>query len=139
MPFPNIAICKCRQVGKLIRQIWRQPKACKMFNRKTKVFCRKMKTIRGKLKLQYFINNFSLKAVGSIARVHFTNLQVALFLVDTQGLFDIEASERDVTIMGTLNFLLSSLQCFNVMRRIDKVQLDYIFVSPIFSIPTSCK
>ena len=61
--------------------------------------------------------------------MHFTKLQVALFLVDTQGLFDIESSERDVTIMGTLNFLLSSLQCFNVMKRIDKVQLDYIFVS----------
>jgi len=54
---------------------------------------------------------------------------VALFLVDTQGLFDIEASERDVTVMGTLNFLISSLQCFNVKERIDKVQLDYIFVS----------
>ena len=54
--------------------------------------------------------------------------QVALFLVDTQGLFDMEASDIDVTTLGALNFLLSSCQCFNVKERIDKVHLDYIFV-----------
>ena len=54
---------------------------------------------------------------------------MALFLVDTQGLFDLEAAENDAIIMGTMNFLLSSLQYYNVKERIDKIQLDYIFVS----------
>ena len=61
-------------------------------------------------------------------------LQVALFLMDTQGLFDLTASTEKMTTIGTLSFLMSSLQCFNVKEQIHRVHLEHIFVSVFYSI-----
>ena len=54
--------------------------------------------------------------------------------MDTQGLFDPQTSKEAMAIIGTLSFLLSSLQCFNVKFLIDEVHLDHIFVSALTSL-----
>ena len=60
------------------------------------------------------------------------SLKVALFLMDTQGLFDLMASAEKITVIGTLSFLMSSLQCFNVKEVIHCTHLEYIYVSFIY-------
>ena len=48
--------------------------------------------------------------------------------MDTQGLFDNQSSTQNSVAIGTLSFLLSSLQCFNVRQQITDQMLDYIYV-----------
>ena len=55
-----------------------------------------------------------------------------MFLVDTQGLFDLEASIEKITVIGTLSIAISSLQCFNVKTQIDRIHLEYIYVSILY-------
>ena len=49
--------------------------------------------------------------------------------MDTQGLFDLQASIEKITVIGTLSIAISSLQCFNVKEKIDRIHLEYIYVS----------
>ena len=52
---------------------------------------------------------------------------VALFLADTQGMFDHNSSERNQTFLGTFNFLLSSFLIFNVQKGIETKHLESIY------------
>ena len=52
---------------------------------------------------------------------------VALFLMDTQGIFDHNTSERNQTFLGTFSFLLSSFICFNVQNKIDPNHLEFVY------------
>ena len=49
--------------------------------------------------------------------------------MDTQGLFDNQASTQTSVLVGTLSFILSSLQCFNIKSQIHDQTLDFIYVS----------
>jgi len=49
--------------------------------------------------------------------------------MDTQGLFDHQASTQISVTIGTLSFVLSSLQCFNIRQQIHDQTLDFIYVS----------
>ena len=55
--------------------------------------------------------------------------KIALFLVDTQGMFDNETSEQNQSFLGTFNFLLSSCVLFNVDRGIKTTDLEAIYKS----------
>ena len=44
--------------------------------------------------------------------------KIALFLADTQGMFDVDTSERNQTFLGTFSFLISSFLLFNVDKGI---------------------
>ena len=52
--------------------------------------------------------------------------KIALFLADTQGMFDHDASELDQSFLGTFCFLFSSFLIFNVDKRIDTTHLESI-------------
>ena len=52
--------------------------------------------------------------------------KIALFLADTQGMFDHNASEQDQSFLGTFCFLFSSFLIFNVDKRIDTTHLQSI-------------
>ena len=52
---------------------------------------------------------------------------MALFLMDTQGIFDHNTSERNQTFLGTFSFLLSSFICFNVQNKIDPAHLEFVY------------
>ena len=54
---------------------------------------------------------------------------MAVFLMDTQGLFDNITSKKNETILGMLSFLLSSMQIFNVKHNIESIHKDHIYVS----------
>ena len=56
----------------------------------------------------------------------FEDKVIALFLVDTQGMFDHSTSEQNQSFLGTFNFLLSSFLIFNVQHRIDPTHLESI-------------
>ena len=56
----------------------------------------------------------------------FEEKKIALFLADTQGMFDHDASEQNQSFLGTFCFLLSSSLIFNVVKRIDTTHLDSI-------------
>ena len=53
--------------------------------------------------------------------------KIALFLMDTQGMFDHNASERNQTFLGTFSFLLSSFVFFNVDKAIHSTHLESIY------------
>ena len=53
--------------------------------------------------------------------------KLALFLMDTQGIFDHNTSERNQTFLGTFSFLLSSFMFFNVDKGIKTTHLDSIY------------
>ena len=55
--------------------------------------------------------------------------KVALFLADTQGIFDHRTSQRNQTFLGTFSFLISSFIIFNVQNRIETTHLDAIYKS----------
>ena len=59
----------------------------------------------------------------------FEGKKIALFLVDTQGMFDNETSERNQSFLGTFNFLLSSCVFFNVEKGIKGTDLEAIYKS----------
>ena len=53
--------------------------------------------------------------------------KIALFLADTQGIFDNYLSERDQAFLVTFSFLLSSFLIFNVQNRIETTHLESIY------------
>ena len=53
--------------------------------------------------------------------------KIALFLMDTQGIFDHNTSERNQTFLGTFSFLLSSFTFFNIDKRIKTPHLESIY------------
>ena len=53
--------------------------------------------------------------------------KIALFLMDTQGIFDHNTSERNQTFLGTFSFLLSSFMFFNVDKGIKTPHLESIY------------
>ena len=55
--------------------------------------------------------------------------KIALFLADTQGIFDHNTSQRNQTFLGTFSFLISSFMIFNVQNRIEGTHLDAIYKS----------
>lgn len=52
--------------------------------------------------------------------------KVAIILMDTQGSFDTESSIRDCSTIFALSTMLSSVQCYNVMRNIREDDLQYL-------------
>ena len=52
--------------------------------------------------------------------------KIALFLVDTQGMFDFGTSKRNQTFLGTFSFLISSFLLFNVDKGIKTPHLESI-------------
>ena len=61
--------------------------------------------------------------------IHFKGEKIALFLMDTQGMFDNETSERNQSFLGTFNFLLSSCVLFNVDKGIKGTDLEAVYKS----------
>jgi len=59
--------------------------------------------------------------------------------MDTQGLFDHQASTQISFTIGTLSFVLSSLQCFNIRQQINDQTLDLIYVSIWMEFVRKCK
>ena len=59
--------------------------------------------------------------------IPFEKGKIALFLMDTQGIFDHNTSERNQTFLGTFSFLLSSFMFFNVDKGIKTPHLDSIY------------
>ena len=53
--------------------------------------------------------------------------KTALFLMDTQGSFDHDATERNQNFLGTFSFLLSSYVFFNVDKSIKTTHLQLIY------------
>ncbi|CAK8686327.1 unnamed protein product [Clavelina lepadiformis] len=52
--------------------------------------------------------------------------QIALFLMDTQGMFDFEDSTSHSSLIVGFSLILSSLQFFNVPGKIDKSHIDFL-------------
>ena len=59
--------------------------------------------------------------------IPFEKDKIALFLMDTQGIFDHNTSERNQTFLGTFSFLLSSFMFFNVDKGIKTPELESIY------------
>ena len=53
--------------------------------------------------------------------------KIALFLIDTQGMFDFKTSKENQTFLGTFSFLLSSFIIFNVQNKIETNHLEAIY------------
>lgn len=51
---------------------------------------------------------------------------IAIILMDTQGAFDTDSSIRDCSTIFALSTLLSSIQCYNVMRNIREDDLQHL-------------
>lgn len=52
--------------------------------------------------------------------------KLAIILMDTQGIFDNESSTNDCTSIFALSMLLSSVQCFNVLRNVEEDKLQFL-------------
>ena len=52
---------------------------------------------------------------------------IAVFLADSQGIFDHNTSEINQTFLGTFSFLISSSIIFNVQNRIESTHLEKIY------------
>lgn len=50
--------------------------------------------------------------------------QVAIILLDTQGIFDHQSNRRDFTATFALSMLLASVQCYNIMRNVQEDDLE---------------
>lgn len=50
--------------------------------------------------------------------------KIAIILLDTQGVFDTRSTMKDNTVTFALSMMLSSVQCFNVMRNIQEDNLN---------------
>ena len=57
----------------------------------------------------------------------FEEKKIALFLADTQGIFDHNTSERNQAFLGTFSFFLSSFLVFNSLNRIDPAHLEAVY------------
>ena len=57
----------------------------------------------------------------------FEEKKIALFLTDTQGIFDHNTSERNQTFLGTFSFFLSSFLVFNSLNRIEPAHLEAVY------------
>lgn len=53
-----------------------------------------------------------------------SGIKIAIFLLDTQGLFDHQMDRRECTTTFALSMLLSSVQCYNIMQNIQKDDLE---------------
>ncbi|XP_055309693.1 atlastin-like [Sitodiplosis mosellana] len=51
---------------------------------------------------------------------------LAIILLDTQGIFDNQSSVKDCTTIFALSTLLSSVQCFNLMQNIQEDDLQHL-------------
>ena len=52
--------------------------------------------------------------------------KIALFLMDTQGMYDYDSSHRNQVFLGTFSFLLSSFVLFNVVHTMETIHLKSI-------------
>lgn len=52
--------------------------------------------------------------------------QIAIVLLDTQGIFDNESSVKDCTSIFALSMMASSLQCVNLMHKIHENDLQHL-------------
>lgn len=52
--------------------------------------------------------------------------KIAIILLDTQGMFDTQANIKDCTTIFALSSLLSSVQMFNVMQKIQEINLQHL-------------
>lgn len=52
--------------------------------------------------------------------------KIAIILLDTQGIFDNQANIKDCTTIFALSSLLSSVQMFNVMQKIQEIDLQHL-------------
>ena len=58
--------------------------------------------------------------------LNFNEEKIALFLADTQGMFNFGNSKRNQTFLGTFSFLISSFLLFNVNKEIQTPHLESI-------------
>lgn len=52
--------------------------------------------------------------------------QIAIVLLDTQGIFDSDSSVKDCTAIFALSMLASSVQCYNLMHKIHESDLQHL-------------
>lgn len=52
--------------------------------------------------------------------------QIAIVLLDTQGIFDSQSSVKDCTAIFALSMMASSLQCYNLMHKIHEDDLQHL-------------
>lgn len=52
--------------------------------------------------------------------------RVAIILMDTQGLFDNESTMNDCISIFAISMLLSSIQCYNLMRNVEENNLQHL-------------
>lgn len=50
--------------------------------------------------------------------------RIAIILLDTQGIFDHESTMKDCTTIFSISMMLSSIQCFNIMQKIQENDLQ---------------
>ena len=58
--------------------------------------------------------------------LNFKEKKIALFLADTQGMFNFDTSKQNQTFLGTFSFLISSFLLFNVNKEIQTPHLESI-------------
>ena len=58
--------------------------------------------------------------------LNFNEEKIALFLADTQGMFNFDTSKQNQTFLGTFSFLISSFLLFNVNKEIQTPHLESI-------------
>lgn len=66
-----------------------------------------------------------------------TGEEIAILLMDTQGLFDRETDKIGVTAISSMSTLISSVQIYNLMQTIQSNDLEHLQV--FFLIPKSSK
>jgi len=62
-----------------------------------------------------------------------TGDKLAIFLMDTQGLFDNNTSANDNSRIFALGTLISSFQIFNLFNQIQEDQLEYLLFATEFA------
>ena len=55
-------------------------------------------------------------------------MQVCLLLMDTQGIFDNETSQKECAAIFSLSAIMSSVQIFNIKNNIEKRDLEYMSI-----------
>lgn len=55
---------------------------------------------------------------------HTNGKRIAIILLDTQGIFDNESTLKDCTTIFSISMMMSSVQCFNVMQKIQENDLQ---------------
>ena len=51
---------------------------------------------------------------------------MAIVLIDTQGIFDNRANQKDVTAIFAISMMIASVQCFNVSQNIQEDDLQHL-------------